>query len=99
MNFAFITLVSADGHKFFLDKRVACECDMFRKMIEQESFQEGQTNEIKLPTVTGRLLEKVIEYLYYKYKYTDAKVAMPEFHIDDDIVLDLLLVANYLSLY
>lgn len=73
----------------------------------EEGFKEGQTNEIQLPTITGKLLEKagdveydwivikspsslvtcdfncdfvsslsfeVIEYLYFKYKYTDAKV-------------------------
>ncbi|CAK9044170.1 ATPase family AAA domain-containing protein 3 [Durusdinium trenchii] len=67
--------------------------------LEQDGFKEGQTNEIQLPTITGKLLEKVIEYLYFKYKYTDAKVPIPEFPIDDDVVLDLLLVANYLNLY
>lgn len=107
----------------------------------EEGFKEGQTNEIQLPTITGKLLEKagdvaydwivitefstvtcdfncdfvsslsfeVIEYLYFKYKYTDAKacymcsecsdwimqnvyhytcqVPIPEFPIDDDVVL------------
>mmetsp|Transcript_41802 Transcript_41802/g.108279 ORF Transcript_41802/g.108279 Transcript_41802/m.108279 type:complete len:117 (-) Transcript_41802:127-477(-) len=98
-SFSYIRLVSAEGHHFYLDRRIAYECDTFRKMAEQEGFKEGQTNEIKLPTITGKLLEKVIEYLYYKYKYTDAKSTIPEFPIDDDMVLDLLLVANYLNLY
>ncbi|CAK0823533.1 unnamed protein product [Prorocentrum cordatum] len=98
-NFSYIRLVSADGHHFYLDRRIAYECDFFRKMVEQDGFKEGQTNEIKLPTITGKLLEKVIEYLYYKYKYTDSKVAIPEFPIDDDVVLELLLVANFLNLY
>ncbi|CAE7188655.1 ATAD3 [Symbiodinium pilosum] len=97
--FSFLRLVSADGHEFFLDRRIAYECDTFKKMVEKEGFKEGQTNEIHLPTITGKLLEKVIEYLYFKYKYTDAKVPIPEFPIDDDVVLDLLLVANYLNLY
>mmetsp|Transcript_75526 Transcript_75526/g.161807 ORF Transcript_75526/g.161807 Transcript_75526/m.161807 type:complete len:117 (-) Transcript_75526:101-451(-) len=98
-SFSYLKLISADGHQFFLDRRIAYECDTFRKWVEQDHFKEGQTNEIKLPTITGKLLEKVIEYLYYKYKYTDSKVAIPEFPIDDDVVLDLLLVANYLNLY
>ncbi|CAE7467330.1 ndbB, partial [Symbiodinium necroappetens] len=85
--FSFLRLVSADGHEFFLDRRIAYECDTFKKMVEKEGFKEGQTNEIQLPTVTGKLLEKVIEYLYFKYKYTDAKVPIPEFPIDDDVVL------------
>ncbi|CAJ1405197.1 unnamed protein product [Effrenium voratum] len=44
-------------------------------MVEKDGFKEGQTNEIQLPTITGKLLEKVIEYLYFKYKYTDAKAS------------------------
>mmetsp|Transcript_112155 Transcript_112155/g.281074 ORF Transcript_112155/g.281074 Transcript_112155/m.281074 type:complete len:116 (+) Transcript_112155:67-414(+) len=98
-SFSYLRLVSADGHQFYLDRRIAYECDTFRKMVEQEGFKEGQLNEIKLPTITGKLLQKVIEYLYYKYKYTDAKTTIPDFPIDDDVVLDLLLVANYLNLY
>merc|ERR1719183_2087923 len=98
-SFSYLKLQSADGHIFYLDRRIAYECDFFKKMVEQEGFKEGQTNEIKLPTITCKLLDKVIEYLYYKYKYTDSKVAIPEFPIDDEIVLDLLLVANYLNLY
>eukprot|EP00927_Polykrikos_kofoidii_P079974 TRINITY_DN76828_c0_g1_i1.p1 TRINITY_DN76828_c0_g1~~TRINITY_DN76828_c0_g1_i1.p1 ORF type:complete len:132 (-),score=26.92 TRINITY_DN76828_c0_g1_i1:60-407(-) len=97
--FSWLRIVSADGHHFYLDRRIAYECDMFKKSVEQEGFKEGQMNEIHLPTITGKLLEKVIEYLYYTYKYTDAKVAIPEFVIDDDLVLDLLLAADYLNLY
>merc|ERR1712216_356312 len=100
-SFSYLKLISADEHTFYLDRRIAYECDTFRKMVEQEGqgLKEQQSNEIKLPTITGKLLEKVIEYLYYKYKYTDSKVAIPPFDIDDDVVLDLLLVANYLNLY
>eukprot|EP00971_Amphidinium_carterae_P039922 783661-Amphidinium_carterae.1 len=122
-NFSYLRLISADGHEFLMDRRVAYECDTFKKMVEQDGFKEGMTSEIKLPTITGKLLEKVaspeiyskplhtlphahtskklehvIEYLYYKYKYTDAKVSIPELPIDDENVLDLLLVANYLNL-
>merc|ERR1712228_893441 len=74
----YLRLVSADGHQFFLDRRIAYECDTFRKMVEQEGFKEGQLNTINLPTIPGKLLEKVIEYLYYKYKYTDAKTTIPD---------------------
>mmetsp|Transcript_77172 Transcript_77172/g.213322 ORF Transcript_77172/g.213322 Transcript_77172/m.213322 type:complete len:114 (-) Transcript_77172:144-485(-) len=95
--FSYVQLVSADGHKFYMDSRVAYECDTFRKMVDQDHFKEGQTKLINLPTITGKVLEKVIEYLYYKHKYTGSKAMIPEFPIDDDIVLDLLSVAHYLN--
>mmetsp|Transcript_97998 Transcript_97998/g.227259 ORF Transcript_97998/g.227259 Transcript_97998/m.227259 type:complete len:108 (-) Transcript_97998:86-409(-) len=96
-SFVYVRLVSADGHQFYLDSRIAFECETFRKMVEQDHFKEGQTKVIHLPTITGKVLEKVIEYLYYKYKYTDSKAAIPEFPIDDDMVLDLLSVSHYLN--
>mmetsp|Transcript_31446 Transcript_31446/g.90168 ORF Transcript_31446/g.90168 Transcript_31446/m.90168 type:complete len:114 (-) Transcript_31446:178-519(-) len=98
-SFSYLKIVSADGHHFYLDRRIAYECDFFRKTAEQEPVKDGQPQELPPLKVTGKLLEKVIEYLYYRYKYTDSKVAIPEFPIDDDVVLDLLLVANDLNLY
>ena len=73
------------GHR--KDRRIAYECDTFKKMVEKDSrtgsegttgflpemmcqsaglkegFKEGQTNEIQLPTITGKLLEKAFELL------------------------------------
>lgn len=48
--------------------------------------------------MTGKIFEKVLEYLYYRYKHTDSPEPIPEFHIDDDLVLELLPVANFLGL-
>jgi transcription elongation factor B subunit 1 len=81
-SFSHIKLISADGHTFFLDRRIAFECDFFKKMVEQEGFLEG-TEGNKLKTINGKLLEKVIEYLYYRYKYTDSKEPIPSIPISN----------------
>ncbi|CEL99189.1 unnamed protein product [Vitrella brassicaformis CCMP3155] len=97
--FDYLKLISAEGHEFFLDKKIAFGCEMIRTMFDGEkshSFTEGQTGAINFQTINSRLLEKVIQYLYYKHKHTDSREAIPDFEIDDEIVLDLLLVANYL---
>jgi len=92
----FVNLYSSDGHRFVLDEWIAMECETFKKMLKFEN-QGGDTKELKLD-IKAKLLEKVIEYLYYKYKYTDSRETIPDFPIDDDCVLDLLMVANYLNL-
>ncbi len=44
------------------------------------------------------MFQKVLEYLYYKWRNTDSKQPIPEFPLEEDIVLDLLPVANFLGL-
>ena len=95
--FEAVQIVSCDGHEFFLDRKIAFECEVLKKMYDS-SLQEGQEGKITMQNVTGRILEKVLEYLYYKFKYTDCQGPIPEFQIDDEVVLDLLIAANYLQL-
>merc|ERR1712070_628274 len=96
-DFEHVTIVSCEGHEFLMDRKIAFECEMIKKMFES-SMKEGNEGKIVLSNITGRILEKVLEYLYYKYKYTDCQGPIPEFPIDDDVVLDLLIAANYLQL-
>mmetsp|Transcript_624 Transcript_624/g.985 ORF Transcript_624/g.985 Transcript_624/m.985 type:complete len:108 (+) Transcript_624:59-382(+) len=96
--FDWIKITSADGHEFFLDKHVAFECEALKAAYETKRQMGHQGRiELKYEDITGRIMQKVIEYLYYKYKWTDTRQPMPEFPIDDDICLDLLLTANFLG--
>mmetsp|Transcript_194 Transcript_194/g.317 ORF Transcript_194/g.317 Transcript_194/m.317 type:complete len:107 (-) Transcript_194:216-536(-) len=98
----FIKIVSADGHEFVADEKMLDQCDVIKRMIANEAMEEGTTKTIHLKSdwclVTGKIFEKVLEYLYYRYKHTDSPEPIPEFHIDDDLVLELLPVANFLGL-
>jgi transcription elongation factor B subunit 1 len=61
------------------------------------NFRESEKNEIRLPEIAGDILEKVIDYLRYKEKYRYATGQLPEFLIEPDQALELLLAANYLD--
>jgi transcription elongation factor B subunit 1 len=52
--------------------------------------------EIRLTEITTPVLEKVIEYFYYKLRYDNAQ-EIPEFPIDKDIAIPLLVAANFLN--
>lgn len=38
----FVKLVSPDGHEFIADEKVLKQCDVLKRMIENENFVEGQ---------------------------------------------------------
>ena len=50
--------------------------------------------------ITSKLLEKTIEYMYYKQLYSHAlsQDVIPPFDIDPSIALELLLASHYLDL-
>ena len=59
-------------------------------------FAESR-GEINFPEISGVILEKVIKYLYYRVKYTNSQVPIPEFKIEPEVALELLMAANYLD--
>ena len=67
-----------------------------RTMLEG-TFREAQENIIRFPEISSLILEKVVRYLYYKAKYSHAAARIPEFLIEPEIALELLICAKYLD--
>ena len=59
-------------------------------------FAESR-GEISLPEISAVVLEKLIQYLYYKVRYTHSSLRISEFKIEPEIALDLLIAAGYLE--
>lgn len=93
---AYVTLVSADNHKFVVLKEVALISSVLRST---QGFEEGKTGKISLD-MDGDILECVVEYLYYHYKYKEQAEsgAIPEFHIPTHLALELLVKADFLDI-
>lgn len=60
-------------------------------------FSEGQTGEIKFPEISAKVLERTAQYFYYKLKHTNHSGQLPEFKIDPENALELLMAANFLD--
>ena len=60
------------------------------------SFTES-SGEVKFPEISTPILEKVIQYFYYKLRYTNSQVRIPEFQIDPEMALELLMASNFLD--
>lgn len=92
----FVTLVSSDNFKFIILKEVASISSVLRN---SQGFEEGKTGRIDLD-MDGDILECIVEYLYYHYKYKDQAESgdVPEFNIPTHLALELLVKADYLDI-
>ena len=91
----FVKLISAEGHEFFVNRRVALVSGTIKNMLSGQ-FAESR-GEIRFPEISACILEKVIQYLYYKVRYTNSSQRVPEFDVDASSSLELLMVSNYLD--
>ncbi|CAE7843484.1 ELOC, partial [Symbiodinium microadriaticum] len=55
------------------------------------------SDEVRFPEIPALILEKVIQYLYYKVRYTNSSQRVPNFDIEPEIALEVLMAANYLE--
>ncbi|RLN90026.1 hypothetical protein BBJ28_00010218 [Nothophytophthora sp. Chile5] len=59
-------------------------------------FTESK-GEITFPDISAPILEKVSQYMYYKTQFADSTSRLPEFVIEPEIAMELLMAANYLD--
>jgi len=59
-------------------------------------FSESKENTVTFPEISTRILEKVVEYFHYKVRWSHSS-EVPEFKIEPEIALELLMAANFLD--
>ena len=92
---AMIKLISAEGHEFFIDRRCAIVSGTIKAMLSGQ-FAESR-GEVRFPEIPGVVLERVIQYLHYKVRYTHSTQRVPNFDVEPEIALELLMASNYLD--
>ncbi|KAJ0396136.1 hypothetical protein ATCC90586_008569 [Pythium insidiosum] len=90
-----VKLISAEGHEFYISKKCAMVSGTMRAMLSGQ-FTESK-GEITFPDISAVILEKVCQYLYYKTQFTDSTSRFPDFVIEPEIAMELLMAANYLD--
>lgn len=61
-----------------------------------DNFAESATGRCRFQDIDGRVLERVVEYLYYNEKYRES-VDVPDLDIPSELCLELLMAAEYLD--
>jgi len=93
-----VKLISSDGHTFICDRKCALVSGTIKSMLSGPgAFSEQTLGEINFREISTPILEKVIQYFYYKLRYTEYNQEIPEFVIEKDIALELLMAANFLD--
>jgi len=93
-----VKLISAEGHEFIIDRKAAMVSGTIKSMLSGPgAFEEQALGEINFREISTPILEKVIQYFYYKIRYTNSTTEIPEFPIEPEIALELLMAANFLD--
>lgn len=93
----YVMLVSAEGHEYFLDKEIAMATSTTIRTMLEGQFREAQDNVIRFPDIAGYVLERLVKYLLYKHQYSNSSTRIPEFPIEPEVALELLIAAKYLD--
>eukprot|EP00953_Heterococcus_sp_UTEX-ZZ885_P028143 15017-Heterococcus_DN1.PRE.4 len=91
----YVKLISAEKAEFWVDRDCVMISGTIKAMLSG-SFAESK-GEISFAEIRTVILEKVIQYMYYKVRYTNSKVRTPEFNIEPELALELLMAANFLD--
>ncbi|KAI8832038.1 BTB/POZ protein [Chytridium lagenaria] len=93
-----VKLISADGFEFIMDRKCAMASGTIKNMLSSPGqFTESVQNEITFRDIKAVILEKVCKYLYYKVKYTNTTQEIPDFKIETELALELLMAADFLD--
>ncbi|CAJ0954231.1 unnamed protein product, partial [Mesorhabditis belari] len=94
----YVKLVSSDGHEFYIKREHALISGTIKAMLSGPgAFQENEANEVNFREIPSHVLLKVCHYFAYKAKYTNSAAEIPEFNIEPDVALELLMAANFLD--
>jgi len=93
----YVKLISAEGHEFFVDREVATNASKTIRMMLEGSFREAAENTIRFPDIASYILERVVRYFHYKAHHQNSTARLPQFVIEPEVALELLLASKYLD--
>ncbi|XP_037960330.1 elongin-C-like [Teleopsis dalmanni] len=95
---AYVELISADGHSFIIRKDHAFTSGTITAILSgPDQFAEHEPNQIQFKEIESHVLHKICSYFQYKINFTNCTSNIPEFPIEPEIAIDLLMAANFLD--
>ncbi|CAO3695714.1 unnamed protein product [Rhizopus stolonifer] len=90
----YVKLISSDGFEFVIHREAAVCSGTIKNML---CGPESVENEITFRDIKAVILDVVCRYLYYKWFYEGSTTEIPEFKVDPEIVLEVLMTADFLE--
>jgi len=95
-----VKLISKEGDEFIVDRDCVMASGTIRAMLTGPGMWKETTTaipEIQFESITTSILERVIQYFYYKKRFDHTNPPLPPFKLDTDHIIKLLLAANFLD--
>lgn len=95
-----VTHCSAEGDEFIVSRECVMCSGTIRALLTgpgQWAEQSGPLPTVHFESIATPVLEKVIQYFYFKRRYDGQPPPIPAFPIDMDNVVKVLLAANFLD--
>lgn len=80
---------------FHVERKCAVVSGTIRAMLAGEFREAG--GDISFPEISTPILERIVRYFHHKVKWSNSTAVPPEFAIEPQFALDLLMAANYLD--
>uniref|UniRef100_A0A0K0EJY0 Elongin-C n=1 Tax=Strongyloides stercoralis TaxID=6248 RepID=A0A0K0EJY0_STRER len=97
-NANYVKLVSSDNHKFYLPKDLVMASGTIKAMLSGPgTYNENECNVVHFKELPSHVLQKVCYYFLYKARYTNSASEIPEFKVEPEMSLELLMAANFLD--
>lgn len=93
----YVVLISAEGHEFYVERKIAMGGSGTIKAMLEGTFRESNENLIRFPAISGLILERVVRYLHYKTQNKHSNARIPEFNIEPEVALELMIAAKFLD--
>lgn len=93
----FIRLKSDDGVEVVVQREIIPYSNVLSMFLDETlEWEEAQTGVIQLGGFSGRMLERLAAYLYYRQRY-EGQENFPDFSMEPEEALSMLLVGDYLD--
>ena len=90
-------LVSAEGHEIYVERSIAIQSSKTIKLMLEGQFREASSNRITFPDISSYVLERIVSYFHYKAQHSYSTTRIPEFVIEPEVALELLIASKYLD--
>eukprot|EP00759_Apiculatamorpha_spiralis_P009632 PhF_6_TR16798/c0_g1_i1/m.25373/K03872/TCEB1; transcription elongation factor B, polypeptide 1 len=95
-----VHLISKEGHEFIVDYGCACVSKLIKTTLEgggKEGVHVVDGNRITFEDIPTDVLEKAIQYFYYKTRYDNDPDRRPKFEVPPMMALQLMMAAKTLQ--
>lgn len=93
----YVKLVGGGGQVIFMERKIAMAgSGTIRTMLEGQ-FREATENLCRFPDISGPILDRVVRYLHYKAQHSQSTTRIPEFTIEPELALELMIASKYLD--